>query len=340
MSEVTQKLKEQIYYVYIFLDPRKPGEWRYKDYIFQFQPFYVGKGKADRINEHFWPSNLEKSSHKNHTIKGIRNDNLQPIRIKLVENSKECDALSLEMELISHFGRKNIKAGILTNLTNGGEGVSGVTFSEDRKAKMSKILRGKNSPSSKSVIQKDMEGNIIKIWESIEWAGKELGISVTSISLTCRGKKESFKGFLWEFNGTLHQPKPKSLGYKIVKIFKYSLGGNFIKEYESQIMALKELGEDSGGFSQCLDTDSSRQRYGFLWFSSFQGEKVKPYISRSKSVRCFDLLTDSFADFVCAMDASIATGISSITICSNCSKPYLVKKRFKFQYIPQIFSKN
>jgi len=37
------------YNVYIYLDPRKPGHFQYSEsLIFEYEPFYVGKGKPGR----------------------------------------------------------------------------------------------------------------------------------------------------------------------------------------------------------------------------------------------------------------------------------------------------
>jgi len=40
------------FYVYVYLDPRKPGNYTYGDYHFDYEPFYVGKGCDDRLNDH------------------------------------------------------------------------------------------------------------------------------------------------------------------------------------------------------------------------------------------------------------------------------------------------
>jgi hypothetical protein len=37
------------FYVYIYLDPRKPGKFHYGEYCFDYEPFYVGKGKDNRM---------------------------------------------------------------------------------------------------------------------------------------------------------------------------------------------------------------------------------------------------------------------------------------------------
>ena len=46
--------KEKEFYVYVYLDPRKPGRYLYGDQqvTYLFEPFYVGKGKNNRLNEH------------------------------------------------------------------------------------------------------------------------------------------------------------------------------------------------------------------------------------------------------------------------------------------------
>ena len=43
---------------------------------------------------------------------------------------------------------------------------------------------------------KDLEGNIIKEWNSATEAARELGIDCSKILVACH---KSYKGFLWEF---------------------------------------------------------------------------------------------------------------------------------------------
>lgn len=37
--------------VYIFLDPRKPGDYNYDEYHFDFEPIYVGIGNKNRTKD-------------------------------------------------------------------------------------------------------------------------------------------------------------------------------------------------------------------------------------------------------------------------------------------------
>lgn len=44
--------KKNRFYVYALLDPRKPGKYKYGEYEFDYEPFYVGKGSGDRCEHH------------------------------------------------------------------------------------------------------------------------------------------------------------------------------------------------------------------------------------------------------------------------------------------------
>jgi hypothetical protein len=131
-----------IFYVYSILDSRKPGNYRYNDLEFSYEPIYIGKGKKNRLNDHLKTRALRKNSFKNNKIKNILKENLKPMIIKLKENLSENDALSFEKEYISKIGR--YPNGPLTNLTNGGDGVSGLKHSQDSLQKMSKTWFSKD----------------------------------------------------------------------------------------------------------------------------------------------------------------------------------------------------
>lgn len=101
-------------------------------------PYYIGKGKGERSNY----------KSKNHRIKVPSRD-----RIVIMEsNLTEIGALALERRYIRWYGRKDNETGILRNLTDGGEGVSGIKVSDETKRKMSESRKGK--PRNLETIEK------------------------------------------------------------------------------------------------------------------------------------------------------------------------------------------
>ena len=120
------------FYVYLYLDPRKPGKYIFSSYIFEYEPFYVGKGKKDRAYLHLKEN--RQNPHFNRKIKKIQQETgNNPIIIKYQENLLECNALKLETDMISAIGRHNLNKGPLCNLTNGGEGISGYKWTIEQK---------------------------------------------------------------------------------------------------------------------------------------------------------------------------------------------------------------
>ncbi len=96
--------------------------------------FYVGKSNyrkgITRLAEHIKEAKQvirlgRRGNHKIHTIlKILREGHKVDFRI-VYETDIEEESFDKERELISFYGRRDLKAGPLTNLTDGGEGVSG-----------------------------------------------------------------------------------------------------------------------------------------------------------------------------------------------------------------------
>lgn len=134
----TNKSLLPIFYVYIYLNPLKPGSYNYQEFKFDYEPFYVGEGHNRRmyghINEAF---RSNKKSHKLNVIRKIYRNGFEPIIIKIKENMLNKEALDYEIYVIKTIGRKNKKLGPLTNLTDGGDGYSGKIYSEKELQKIS-----------------------------------------------------------------------------------------------------------------------------------------------------------------------------------------------------------
>jgi len=51
----------------------------------------------------------------------------------------------------------------------------------------------------KPVLQKDMQGNIVKRWDYIKQIYDETGMDQSLIIQCCKGRREKYKGFKWEY---------------------------------------------------------------------------------------------------------------------------------------------
>lgn len=123
------------HYVYIYLNPLKKGNYVYGKFNFDYEPFYVGLGKDDRIYCHMRSDCLKHNSFKNNIILKILKNNQDPIKFKLYENITIESAKRLEIYLIKLIGRRDLDKGTLSNLTDGGEGTKGILFTEEMKEK-------------------------------------------------------------------------------------------------------------------------------------------------------------------------------------------------------------
>lgn len=168
----------QEYYVYAYLDPRIFGDFKYGEYRFDYEPFYIGKGKGNRCKEHL-SQVINESDNSNirklKKIQEILKENKKPIIVKFKENLLENDAFKTEIKLIKII--KRFPFGPLMNLTQGGDGIKNIIITEEYKNK----FRGKNNGMYKRSVYdawlekygKHEADNRLKKWkESISISGK------------------------------------------------------------------------------------------------------------------------------------------------------------------------
>jgi hypothetical protein len=125
------------FYVYIYRDPRPRKK---------LAPIYIGKGIAARRRADFHWNGTSKNTLFARILGKCRDLGLEPIIEIVAWFDDESAAFDLEIALIKKFGRRNLGLGPLTNLTDGGEGVSGQVFSAEHRAKMSAARLGKKLP--------------------------------------------------------------------------------------------------------------------------------------------------------------------------------------------------
>lgn len=153
-------MEEKKFYVYVYLDPRKPGKYEYGNYSFDYEPFYIGKGFSSRIFYHLKCKG--KNYLKNKIISDLLKINKVPIIYKIVENLTNEESLTKEIEIISKIGRLMLDSGPLTNLTDGGEGSIGYKQSQETKNKRVKSLQ--KSTFYQTVRSKEFRNNASKFF--------------------------------------------------------------------------------------------------------------------------------------------------------------------------------
>ena len=121
-----------MFYAYIYRDPTRIKNG-------SAEPFYVGKGKDTRAQSHL----LRKDKHPlTHRLRKMSKEGVTP-EIEIIPALDESHAFFLESCLIECFGRKDLGVGPLLNLTDGGEGCSGLRHTQATKDKISKLNLGK-----------------------------------------------------------------------------------------------------------------------------------------------------------------------------------------------------
>ncbi len=121
------------FYVYVYSDPADDT------------PFYVGMGRGNRKFAHLREAknNPEpiQGQHKLNKIRKMIREGRAPVITTVYETDDRDNALEFECSLIASIGRQDMGTGTLTNATDGGEGVSGISI-EHRKI-LSERMKGK-----------------------------------------------------------------------------------------------------------------------------------------------------------------------------------------------------
>lgn len=139
------------FYIYLYLDTRKSGTFKFKQHTFNLLPFYVGEGRANRCLDHVHEAiSSDKNSLKLNTIRKIIHDTgSMPEIILYKENLTLNEAFVIEKQLIKDIGRRHLSEGPLANITDGGDGGDTISAHPNRKEilkKLSIYWSGKNNP--------------------------------------------------------------------------------------------------------------------------------------------------------------------------------------------------
>lgn len=227
-TEMREFSKEEIFYVYLLFRLDKPkGEYRYGDLVFDYEPFYVGKGhkgQRDRMFTHFNPTLRDfgvNGYKKNIIVKLLKEGYVkEDIAQIYVQNINEETAFEIEKELILKIGRadegrRGIRegrvVGPLTNRTDGGDGhVGGIVSEENRQKLRERMKTFKHTPESKAKIA---ENNRIR--KLSPETGRRISAALKGRKLSEREAK--IKREILDNNLKMNGPPASLYNYKIYK---------------------------------------------------------------------------------------------------------------------------
>jgi hypothetical protein len=241
-------------------------------------PFYIGKGTKtesyDRIEYHlkYWEHNCNtKLKNKINKLKGIFDVYI------LFESQNEQECLDLEVKLIKEIGRQN-----LCNLTDGGEGVSGLKHSEESKHKISIWRLGKplseetckritqNKTGNAYKLKNIPEGKIEEIYKEkgIYDICEELGLTFNTVKKYLV-EKEIYVKFKNQKPNSEQTKIKKSLankGKRSRSVEQYDLQNNKINEFINMTEACLNLNKP-GRVGDIVAVCMGKQKtaFGFKW---------------------------------------------------------------------------
>jgi group I intron endonuclease len=217
----------------MFLDNTKPGKFVYEDLEFEFEPFYIGKGSNNRINDSFKEGNYyNHKTYKSNKINFILKNGGDVIKYKIYDHLTNEESCELEIETIRKIGRKDLNFGPLTNLTDGGDGWSNSIHTKETKEYLRQINIGENNP---------MYGKT-----HTEKVREEHSLRVSGMNHPMFGKKhdpDTIQKIKDKRNAVVNQEEisRKSAEFNSKKVLQFTLDGEFIKEFNSIKEASNEL---------------------------------------------------------------------------------------------------
>lgn len=287
-TEQVEKIdKGNVFYVYVYLDPRKQGAYSYGELKFDYEPFYIGKGHEERIDDHIREAILIENKNVtinknnfpgvnlykvNKILKIKEETGKDPITLKIKFNLEEKESFSLEKLCIKAIGRYDLGLGPLTNLTDGGDGPSGAIMSEEAKKKMSESRKGRIpwNKGVKNCFSEETMKVILEnsIGENNPNYGKHLSDSnKKKIGLANSGKLEV--KMIEKFGEIKGKKIAKEIGKKRgltgkKTILKYSLDGKFIEECHGIQETADKMDVSNSCISDCI-SGVQQHGAGFIW---------------------------------------------------------------------------
>jgi hypothetical protein len=176
------------------------------------------------------------------------------------------------------------------------------------------------------------EGKFIKKFESVKHASVELNIPNYSISKVKNKTEKHTHGYRFSeyFLPKISKIKPVvKKGCK--QVYKYSPEGNFLEVYYSIAQAHKSVGGNGNSYTNLiLSIDKNSISYGFIWKSTFQGLKIKPFTGRMYlKILVKNIITNEIIIFKSLRKASKFLNVSVQTLNNKIKSDQLLFNKYK-----------
>lgn len=199
-------------------------------------------------------------------------------------------------------------------------------FERDYKRYFNRLVVDKSKYTDKKVIRYDYNGNVIKEYNNINEAAKELNTSKQSISRCCRGELVTSCKSIWRYEGDAFDK------YKIDKkrninidksVIQIDINGDIINEYKSCKEAQNKLKITNGSYaisSHLLINGNSilvkKEEYNK---DRFEKDYKLYFVGRINryTVIMYDLDAKKLNEFSSVKEAAEQTGINYRTIVNN-----------------------
>lgn len=350
IDNVCQYSEERKFTVYMHIVPKEINDYGYDKY-------YIGI--TGTSVEQRWGSNgcrykLGNGRHEGLFYRAIQKygwDNIK--HIILFENLTEKEAWDKEIDLIKKYKSNDPKYGY--NHTSGGGGTNGMKHSKETRQLLSKMQKGKkkNKDNILHIVQFTTEGRFVKFYDRMSDI-KEVDNNVnakdikTTIWRNIHGETLTAYGYVWRYENDVLQTSDGEYvltekDFELLqtiknrsKIYKFSMSGNFIDEFQNASETAKKEGVlYTSIFTNACKTKTPRQ--GYIWLYEDDVEfidgiwVIKDFYNQNfetryyKAIFQFNDKGEFIREYSSLYDASQATKISRPTISKNLmlEKPHL-----------------
>lgn len=192
------------YYVYGYSDPTSSDPF-----------FYIGKGKGRRAYKHLEINLRNGKTYFYNKLNKLLGNGIDPIIIFFQTGLNEHEAINLEINLVTKYGRCDIGTGYLCNHTIGGDGGPDASIGHD--ASFDTRIRQSRSQINrpKEITEKQREskiksqgravnaiscltGEIVMSFECVN-SVKRKGIDPSSVCRVLSGRQKSSGGYFWQY---------------------------------------------------------------------------------------------------------------------------------------------